>query len=93
MVALTFIPKTDDPMQVTVNHIDGNKLNNNVENLEWASYKEQNIHMCQVLHPDRIFIPMRRSVCSVRNNESFEHLLIRNLFIKKNKLVGIDFDE
>lgn len=93
LVALTFIPKTDDPMQVTVNHIDGNKLNNNVENLEWASYKEQNIHMCQVLHPDRIFIPMRRSVLSVRNNESFEHLLVRNLFIKKNKLVGIDIDE
>lgn len=93
LVALTFIPKTDDPKKVTVNHIDGNKLNNNVENLEWASYKEQNIHMCQVLHPDRQIILARRSIRAVRNNEEFEKLIIYSLFTIKNKLVGIDIDE
>ena len=27
-----------------VNHIDGNKLNNNLSNLEWVSYRENAVH-------------------------------------------------
>lgn len=41
-VALVFLP---NPMGLPqVNHIDGNKLNPNVENLEWVSQRDNAIH-------------------------------------------------
>ena len=42
LVAEAFIPNPDN--KETVNHIDGNKRNNNVSNLEWADRHEQMIH-------------------------------------------------
>jgi hypothetical protein len=42
LVAETFIPLVDG--KDFVNHIDGNKLNNNINNLEWCTAKENAIH-------------------------------------------------
>ena len=42
ILAETFIPNPDNLPQV--NHIDGNPLNNSINNLEWVSASYNNIH-------------------------------------------------
>ena len=42
LVGLAFIKNVEN--KLIVNHIDGNKLNNKADNLEWLTSSENNIH-------------------------------------------------
>lgn len=89
LVALTFIDNLEDKPQI--NHIDGNKLNNNINNLEWVTNKENQIHKC---------------ICGLGNNHmrkigqfNLDNILIKeyasiveasiNLHISKSNISGV----
>uniref|UniRef100_A0A6C0KNX9 HNH nuclease domain-containing protein n=1 Tax=viral metagenome TaxID=1070528 RepID=A0A6C0KNX9_9ZZZZ len=46
LIALTFIENPQNKEQV--NHIDGNKINNRVDNLEWVTNSENQLHKFQI---------------------------------------------
>lgn len=64
VVALTFIPQITDKTQV--NHIDGDKKNNNVSNLEWCDNSENQLHAYKFglnKRSDKAGKPKRKVMC------------------------------
>lgn len=86
LVALAFIPNPEN--KPCVNHIDGNKQNNHVSNLEWMTYSENTIHSFK----NGLQIPLKGEDVSValHTNEQVHEICklmeqgLRNIEITQN---------
>ena len=71
IIATTFIPN-DDPLNKTeVNHIDENKANNCVDNLEWCTSKENSNHGTRT---ERSAAGKYKKVVCITTNEIFDSI-------------------
>lgn len=67
LVAIAFIPNPNNKLQV--NHRDGNKKNNCVENLEWVTNQENNEHKHLVLRSFNFKTGENSNLCKLTENQ------------------------
>jgi hypothetical protein len=81
LVAIAFIPN-DDKTKTQVNHLDGNKRNNNLDNLEWVTHGENMKHSYKELNRT---LPNRKLT-----TEQIKE--IRQIVGKTNTQIGLDYN-
>jgi hypothetical protein len=52
LIAIAFIPNPEN--KTYINHIDGDRLNNNIKNIEWATNRENSCHSRMMKFPNKL---------------------------------------
>lgn len=82
LLAQTFLPNPNN--YTDVNHIDGNKLNNSLDNLEWCSRSMNNNHARNILRLDYAIKPVIQSTLSGKVIAIWSNATIASTFVNGN---------